>query len=438
MDERLQTSRVAGLSGTIRPPSDKSLTHRALLFAASAGGPSGGLSVIDSPLESEDCLATAEALGETGVEVEFFAPEPGQPGRAVVTAPGRPSSPGLPLDCGNSGTAMRLLMGWLAGWDGMEATLVGDASLSRRPMARVAEPLRAMGALVEGDRPPVQVFGRQLTGIRHASPVASAQVKSAVLIAGLRAHGTTFVSEPAQSRDHTERMLEGLLGVEVLRDGPNCVGVAGGQDWPPFHFRVPADISSAAFWMVGAALLPGSDVRLAQVGLNPTRTGVLEILEDSGAEVAIDGLHEEGGEPVGDVSVRGGRRLSAFTVEGGIVPRLIDEVPVLAVLASQCDGVSEFRGVGELRVKESDRIAATVALLNAMGGSATETEDGFRVLGPTPLRGAELRADGDHRIAMAAAVAGLVASGTTTVLGAGTIRTSYPGFEDDLRALAVV
>lgn len=438
MEARLQTSRIAGLSGTIRPPSDKSLTHRALLFAAAAGGPQGGLSVIEHPLASEDCVATAEALSEMGVEVEFFEPELGQPGRAVVTAPGRPSTPSLPLDCGNSGTSMRLLMGWIAGWDGLEATLVGDASLSRRPMARVAEPLQAMGARIEGDRPPVRVSGRQLTGIRHVSPVASAQVKSAVLIAGLRASGTTFACEPAQSRDHTERMLEGLLGVEVLREAPNCVGVRGGQDWPPFYFRVPGDISSAAFWIVAAALLPGSDVRLAQVGLNPTRTGVLETLESSGAEVSIDGLHEEGGEPVGDVRVQGGRKLSGFVVEGEIVPRLIDELPALAVLATQCEGVSEFRGVGELRVKESDRITATVAMLNAMGGSAAETEDGFRVVGPTPLRGAEVWAEGDHRIAMSAAIAGLVASGTTTIHGAETIQTSYPGFEDDLRALAVV
>jgi 3-phosphoshikimate 1-carboxyvinyltransferase len=441
MRDVAESSRVAGLQGTVRPPSDKSLTHRALLFAAGAGAGSpraSQTSVIEEPLDSEDAMATAGALVELGADIEFFEAEAGRPRMAVVQSIGRPDTPSIPLDCGNSGTSMRLLMGWAAGQDGLECVLDGDGSLRKRPMARVAEPLRRMGAVVEGETAPVRVSGRSLRGIEHDSPVASAQVKSAVLLAGLHAHGTTVAREPALSRDHTERMLEGLLGIELERPGPLAVAVRGPCVWPGFHYRIPGDVSSAAFWLVAAAMLPGSDVRLGEVGLNPTRTGVLDVLEAAGAKVAIENLREEGGEPVGELRVMGGRGLAAFRVEGEAVPRLLDEIPVLAVLATQCDGLTTFADAAELRVKESDRIESTVALVNAMGGSAEALADGLAVRGPSRLRGGNVEAAGDHRIAMAALVAGLVADGTTRVTGAGTIATSYPRFLDDLAALSAV
>lgn len=440
MGSEVQVTRARGLRGALRPPSDKSLTHRALIFAAGAGlGARRGAetSVITHPLQGEDCLATAEILGALGAEIEFFPAAGEQPPMAIVQSYGRPDAPDLPLDCGNSGTAMRLLAGWLAGHDGLEAVLTGDPSLARRPMGRVVGPLRQMGASIEGETAPLRLRGRHLSSIRYESPIASAQVKSAILLAGLQAGGTTFVSEPSLSRDHTERMIEGLLGLQLLREGELCVGVPGGQRWSGFHFDVPGDISSAAFWMVGAAILPESDLVLKDVGLNPTRSGVLHALERAGAKLRIEERGEDGGEPVGDIFIEGGAALQAFEVGGAEVPTLLDEIPVLAVLATQCEGVTTFRDVGELRVKESDRIESTVALIQAMGGRAESLEDGFRVHGPTKLTGGTVDAGLDHRTAMATAIAGLVASDETTVTGAETVASSYPGFEDDLRSIVV-
>lgn len=440
MEGTLQVAHARGLRGALRPPSDKSLTHRALIFAAGSGlGATRGseTSVILRPLEGEDCRATAEILRLLGAEIEFFAAVDDRPHMAIVQSYGRAENPDLPLDCGNSGTSMRLLAGWLAGHDGLEAEIVGDPSLSRRPMGRVVAPLRQMGAAIEGETAPLRLRGRELSAIRYESPVASAQVKSAILLAGLQAGGTTHVTEPSQSRDHTERLLEGLLGLELLREGPLTVGVEGRQRWTGFHFEVPGDISSAAFWMVGAAILPESDLVVQDVGLNPTRRGVLDVLARAGAKLTVEEDREEGGEPVGKVFIEGGAQLQGFDVRGAEVPSLIDEIPVLAVLATQCDGVTTFRDASELRVKESDRIASTVAMIQAMGGQAEATEDGLKVYGPSPLRGAKLDAGLDHRTAMATAIAGLVAEGETTVTGADTVATSYPGFAEDLRSIAV-
>lgn len=426
----LTVSPVGALRGAFRPPSDKSLTHRAYLLAGAMDAP--GLACrIENPLVAADCEATAACLVATGADIER------EPDGAVTVRRAAWRSPADVLDCGNSGTSLRLLAGLLASVEGLKATLVGDDSLSRRPMRRIVEPLRAMGAEIEGDYPPVRVSGRALTGIDYASPVASAQVKSALLLAGLRAEGWTWIREPAPSRDHTERLLS-ATGVQLERPDPTRVGLRGGQRPSAFAFRVPADLSSAAFWLVAATLVPSSEVRLFEVGLNPTRTGVLEVLEEAGARVLVEGRGESLGEPYGDLIARHSPALRAFRVEGERVPRLIDEVPILAVLATQCDGETVFAGVGELRVKESDRIAATVAGLRALGGDVEELPDGFVVRGPARLRGGLVDAHSDHRLAMAFAVAGLLADGPARIERAGGIPTSYPNFLRDLEALAVV
>jgi 3-phosphoshikimate 1-carboxyvinyltransferase len=360
--------------------------------------------------------------------------------REILISPARNwHSPTDRLDCGNSGTTMRLLAGLIASRP-IEATLVGDASLSQRPMRRITEPLRRMGALVEGDRPPLYIRGGNLIGIDHFSAVASAQVKSCLLLAGLRAEGTTSVTEPWCSRNHTETMLRSA-GAEVGQsDGPagHRVWVEGGARLAPLDIDIPADISSAAFLMVAATLVTGSEVVLTGVGLNPTRSGILDVLDQAGARYEVAHLRESGGEAIGDIRLWSTSPLRPFVIEGELVPRLIDEIPVLAVLATQCQGTTEIRDAAELRVKESDRIEEVAAGLRAMGANVEPTEDGLVVSGPSRLGGARIAADGDHRIAMAFAIAGLVAEGETEIEGAESIRTSYPAFEADLASLMPV
>jgi 3-phosphoshikimate 1-carboxyvinyltransferase len=420
----LRISRSGPLVGALRVPSDKSLTHRAYLFAAMARS---GTSVVRNPLRGEDCENTLRIVQQLGAEVVT--------GEEVrITSSGSLRSPGADLDCGNSGTTMRLLAGVLASTAGLEARMVGDESLSRRPMKRVTDPLRLMGAQIKGDTAPLVVHGRQLHGIEYTSPVASAQIKSCLLLAGLNAEGETWVTEPAQSRDHTERMFA-ALGVEMARKGERTIGVRGGQGWDGFETDVPADISSAAFFLCAAAMLPGSHVVLTDVGTNPTRTGVLAALAECGAKITAAPKDEQTGEPVSDIAVESDE-MRAFTIGGDLVPRLIDEIPVLAVLATQCEGTTRIRDAGELRVKETDRIETVASGLRAMGARIETFEDGMEIEGPTPLRAASIDAAGDHRIGMAFAVAGLVADRETTVLNADSIQTSYPGFEQHLAALA--
>lgn len=428
----LTVERVDRIEGVVRPPSDKSLTHRALIFAAMA---EGGPSRIGRPLLGEDCWATIECLRETGADIEVFDNgEYGEAPFAFVTRERAWSSPDVALDCGNSGTTMRLMAGVLACRSGLDATLVGDSSLSKRPMRRIVEPLSQMGAAIRGETAPLAISGRQLTGIDYLSPVASAQVKSCLLIAGLAASGETWVSEPSLSRDHTERMFESL-GIDVLYDDRRGVGVRGGQVLSPMDFDVPGDISSSAFFLIAAAMLPGSALLCREVGINPTRTGVLDVLESAGAIVSIESARDATGEPVGDVRIQGPDELRPFEVAGELVPRLVDEIPVLAVLATQCDGWTAFRDASELRVKESDRIETVAQGLRAMGARVETFDDGMRVKGPTTLIGATIDATGDHRIAMAFAIAGLVASGKTTILNAQSVLTSYPDFEKHLSLL---
>ena len=418
----LTIARSARLKGEFRPPSDKSLTHRAFMFSAL----SDGECMVRNPLLGEDCLSTLHCLAAMGLQYERTRD-------GVRLKPiAEWAQPTANLDCGNSGTTMRLLSGLVASRN-LDVTMVGDASLSRRPMKRIAEPLRLMGALVEGDTPPLYIKGGQLQGITSRTPVASAQIKSCVLLAGLRASGETWVEEPELSRDHTERMLR-AAGVDLLGSGTR-VGVRGGAQLRAFEMGIPADISSAAFFLVAAAIAPGSDLLLTDVSLNPTRTGILDVLTECGADWSASDEREECGEPLGAIRLLHREGLKPFHIGGALVPRLIDEIPVLAVLATQCHGVSEIRDARELRVKESDRIELVANGLRAMGAKVETYDDGMAIEGPVALKSTSIDAHGDHRIAMAFAIAGLVAEGETRISGADAIATSFPGFEDNLRKL---
>jgi len=408
-------------------PGDKSISHRAVLLA----GLSNGTCVITGFLPSDDCLSTVSAMRALGVEIEN--PEP-----TTLIVHGRSrqlSAPAGDVDCGNSGTTMRLLAGILASQP-FRTRLVGDASLSRRPMNRVIEPLTRMGATLhaEGPKsaPPLVVEGGNLSPLQYTSPVASAQVKSAVLLAGLFAHGRTSVTEPSQSRNHTERMLEWFLV------GPHVdeltVSVVGEKTPESRDFHVPGDISSAAFWMVAAAAQPGSHLLITDVGLNPTRTGILAVLVRMGAHVR-EIIEVEEGEPSGSVEIQGAN-LKGTVIRGKEIPNVIDELPILAVAAALAQGTTVIADAAELRVKETDRLAAIATNLRAMGVTVTETQDGLEIFGGTPLKGARISSFGDHRIAMAFAIAGLFAEGETIIDDVDCVTTSYPNFYETLERLS--
>jgi 3-phosphoshikimate 1-carboxyvinyltransferase len=419
------------LRGTVSVPGDKSVSHRAALLGAIATG----ITEVHGFLEGEDCLATLAAVGALGVEVTRKAP-----GHYLIRGAGLDglTEPDGVIDCGNSGTSARLLLGLLAGQP-FTTILTGDDSLRRRPMERVVEPLTRMGARVlgrsGGRRLPLALEGRRpLTPIRHASPVASAQVKSAILLAGLWAGGPVTVVEPAASRDHTERMLR-AFGADVAVDG-TTVTLTPGRAIAGRTVRVPGDISSAAFFLVAGALAREGTVTVEGVGVNPTRTGVLDVLGAMGTDLTV-AAEPEAGEPIADLTVRPGR-LGGTVVGGHLVPRAIDELPVLAVAAACAAGVTEVRDAAELRVKESDRIHALASELGKMGVAIEERPDGFRVTGSggRPLRAARVASWGDHRLAMALVVAGLVADAPTVVEGIDCIATSYPDFVPTVRRLA--
>jgi 3-phosphoshikimate 1-carboxyvinyltransferase len=423
------------LAGDAVLPGDKSISHRALLLGALACGTSR----IHGLLEGADVGATRRALAALGVGVE-------RTGGAIEIAGlgvGGLHPPGDVLDLGNSGTGVRLLMGVLAGHD-FPVFLTGDASLRRRPMGRVSEPLAAMGARFTtsaGGRLPLVVSGApRLQPLHWESAIASAQVKSAILLAGLHAPGRTSVTEPARSRDHTENMLAAMgatLTRETLADGRHRVAVDGEAELRPLGLTVPADPSSAAFPLTAALLVAGSTVRLPGVGLNPTRTGLLDVLARMGARIAIENRRELGGEPVGDLVVRSGE-LVAVDVPAAAAPAMIDEYPILAVAAALARGRTVMRGIGELRVKETDRLAAMAAGLTAAGVRVEEGEDWLAVHGTDgapPRGGAVIDADHDHRIAMSFAVLGLAARDGMRVRGAETIETSFPGFVELMAGL---
>jgi len=422
---------VSSVDGEVRPGGDKSISHRALILGALAKG----RTYLSDLSPAADVANTASCLEACGASLHVAADR-----RAVVEGKGPGESlhtPAGPLDCGNSGSTMRMLAGVVAGHN-MFARLDGDASLRRRPMRRVADPLRRMGAAVQtspAGTAPLTVEGRRtLTAITLESEIASAQVKTAVLLAALSADGPTTVVEPICSRDHSERLLR-LCGVAVAQDVNRITVVPGALE--PFGLRIPQDISSAAFFLCLAAARPGWRVRCPGLGLNWLRTGVLDVLRAMGAQVDVEETEPAGGiEMVGGVEVRGAQ-LRAVTIEGALVPRLIDELPVIAVLATQAEGSTVIRDAGELRVKESDRIASIGSGLRAMGATCEMTADGMVIEGPVQLRPASVHADGDHRLAMAFAVAACltVGAGTTRVDGAETVATSYPRFLEDLARL---
>ena len=419
---RLAVSKASQFWGEIRPPSDKSLTHRAYMLSAIAKR--GG--VVRNPLRAEDCERTLGIVRKLGLAVHSAGD--------CVEISGVPKTDShLELYCGNSGTTMRLLAGLLCGLQ-VSCELTGDESLSKRPMKRIAEPLRTMGASIAGDVAPLRIEPAHLRGIAYTTPVPSAQIKSALLLAGLFANGETSVTETTLSRDHTERMLA-AAGCDIQREGLTVTVKASLPE--RVTMNVPADISSAAFFMIAGALL-GGPVTITELCVNPTRTGVLDVLRAAGVTIEMGHTLQEQGEPVASIQVERSGDLKAFRIEPEMVPKLIDEIPVLAVLATQCDGTSEIRGASELRVKESDRIEAVAKGLTKMGADVEAFEDGMVITGPTPLKGTTIQAKKDHRIGMAFAIAGLIAEGETIIEGAETIETSFPGYESELRRLANV
>jgi 3-phosphoshikimate 1-carboxyvinyltransferase len=422
------------LKGAIAVPGDKSITHRAIILSALAEGDS----IISSYCRGEDCLNTMRAFRAMGIQIEE------RPEQLRVRGKGcwGLTEPAQPLDCGNSGTGIRLLAGLLAGQD-FFTILTGDDSIRRRPMGRIVKPLREMGATIAGRKggelAPLAITGSRLRGLTYASPVASAQIKSSLLLAGLYAEGTTRVSEPRKSRDHTERLFR-YFGISVREDG-SSVTIQGRPSvgWAGKPVTVPGDLSAAAFFIVGATLVPGSDVTITSVGINQTRTGILEILTEMGANIQILNRRDEAGEPVADLRVRAAQ-LHGVRIGAERIPQTIDEFPILCVAAALAEGETSITGAGELRVKESDRIATMATELRRMGASAEETKDGLTIqglgnTGPKRLRGADCTSYGDHRVAMAMAIAGLTAEGSTRIQDTDCIETSFPGFESKLLEL---
>jgi 3-phosphoshikimate 1-carboxyvinyltransferase len=420
------------INGRLRLPGDKSISHRAALIAALASGSSE----ISNFSTARDCASTVTCLRELGISVEqkndklFFA------GGQKLVAPNKP------LDCGNSGSTLRILTGVLAGHD-ISAELVGDESLSSRPMRRIIEPLELMGAKIQATngKAPLKVSGsNQLTPITYKLPVASAQVKSAILFAGLNAKGKTTVIEPVPSRDHTERLFNGF-GVPVNTNSDFAITLDGPGRLAGGPIMVPGDVSSAAYFVAAAMLLPESQLSIERVGLNPTRAAFLSVLTSWGADISTTDLQTERNEPYGTINVRGGIKATAPDAKRqlgrAMIPSLIDELPLLAVVGSQISGGIRIEDAGELRLKESDRLAATAENLRAMGVEVEEFDNGLSVFGPTKLRGARIDSHGDHRIAMAFAIAALVAGDETEISGAECVAISFPEFYGLLESLAV-
>ena len=434
----IRVRRAPLIQAEIRVPGDKSISHRAVMFAAL----SNGVCVLHDFCPGEDCQRSVEAMRALGVQIDQPDAEP-----TTLIVHGRYRQLAAPqgdIYCGNSGTTMRLLAGLLAG-QGFRSRLTGDASLSRRPMRRIMEPLGQMGARItaEGENgcAPLVIEGGPLTPIDYILPMASAQVKSAVLLAGLYADGETTVAEPTQSRDHTERLLKYFLvnlhqgeAHEASEAEPNRLSVKGGQMPESRNFKVPGDISSAAFWLAAAAAQPGARLLVKNVGLNDTRTGILSVLLRMGAHVheIIEDIEQV--EPTGMVEVQGAK-LHGTVIEGREIPNVIDEIPILAVLGALASGQTVIRHAGELRVKETDRLAALTTNLKAMGAQVEEYADGMVIHGGRPLHGARLASYGDHRIAMAFAIAGLFAEGETVIEDCDCIETSYPTFGETLNQI---
>ncbi|WP_445492207.1 3-phosphoshikimate 1-carboxyvinyltransferase [Niallia sp. 03133] len=415
------------LQGELSIPGDKSISHRSVMFGAIANG----RTTVTNFLMGDDCLSTISCFQKLGVTIEH------KDEKVIIEGIGLDGlvEPKDILDVGNSGTTIRLLSGILSGRD-FHSTLIGDSSIGKRPMTRVVNPLRTMGAQIDGrnkgEFTPLSIRGGNLKAISYQLPVASAQVKSAVLFAGLQAEGTTTVIEPVATRDHTERMIN-RFGGEIKVEG-KAIHIQGGQTLTGTEIHVPGDISSAAFFLVAGCLLPNSEIKLKNVGLNPTRTGIMDVLKNMGAALEVKIDETEVFEPVGDLVVKTSS-LSGVTVEGDIIPRLIDEIPVIALLATQAKGTTVIKDAHELKVKETNRIDTVVNELKKLGADITATDDGMVINGGTPLKGAVVDSHGDHRIGMMLAIASIICEGELTLENAEAISVSYPSFFDHLNSL---
>nr|WP_208404507.1 3-phosphoshikimate 1-carboxyvinyltransferase [Saccharococcus thermophilus] len=417
------------MQGIIHVPGDKSVSHRAVMLGAIARG----TTTIENFLTGEDCLSTIDCFRKMGVMIR-------QDGsHVVVEGKGRDGlqEPSDILHVGNSGTTARLLLGILAGCP-FHACLIGDESIAKRPMGRVTKPLKMMGARIDGreygNYTPISIRGGELQPIHYESPVASAQVKSAILLAGLATDGTTAVTEPHRSRDHTERMIR-LFGGDVAVDGLT-VSVTGPQQLTGTSIYVPGDISSAAFFLVAGAIVPNSEITLKNVGLNPTRTGIIDVLQKMGAEIAIENVRNEQTEPLGDITVRTSR-LAATEIGGELIPRLIDEIPIIALLATQAEGTTVIKDASELKVKETNRIDTVVTELRKLGAEIEATEDGMIIHGKSALKAEEAVVDshGDHRLGMMLAIAACITKGTVHLKRPEAVAVSYPAFFNHLHSL---
>ena len=422
----LLTNRTS-LEGQVKVPGDKSISHRAVMFGSIANG----VTRIENFLPGEDCLSTISCFRQLGVEIVQNGSD------VTVTGKGTAGlrQPQETLYVGNSGTTIRLMMGILSGLP-FKSTLDGDESIARRPMTRVTLPLSKMGASItgrnNGEFTPLTVQGQKLNGITYELPVASAQVKSAILLAGLQAEGETVVVEPVKTRDHTERMIK-QFGCQVERK-ENAVKVTGGQMLKGTDINVPGDISSAAFFLVAAAVVPGSDIILRNVGLNPTRTGIIDVLRAMGADFIVEPYEGESAEPAGDIRIKHSE-LRGTIIEGDLIPRLIDEIPVIALLATQAEGKTVIKDAGELKVKETNRIDTVVNELKKLGADIEATDDGMIIQGNQSLQGGTVSAHGDHRIGMMLSIAALLCKRDVILEQSEAVAVSYPGFFDDLYSL---
>ncbi len=424
----LRSLNGAGLTGTIRVPGDKSISHRAVMFGAIAHGKT----VVDGFLPGEDCLSTIDCFRKLGVKIHQEKEHVEVVGNGIEGL----QEPKDILDVGNSGTTCRLLLGVLANTP-FHSCVIGDDSIAKRPMNRVTNPLREMGTKIDGrndgNYTPISIRGGNLKAIDYVSPVGSAQVKSAVLLAGLQADGTTTLTEPHHSRDHTERMLR-AFGCEV-EVNDLTVSLKGKQSLKATHIEVPGDISSAAFYLVAGAIVPNSEITIKNVGINPTRTGILDVLKEMGADITLTNQDTQTSEPSADIQIKTSS-LNGIEISGELIPRLIDEIPIIALAATQADGTTVIKDAAELKVKETNRIDTVVNELKKLGAQIEATDDGMIIHGKTELSGNTVDSHGDHRIGMMLAIASCIANGETVLENSGSVNVSYPSFFEQLEQLS--
>ncbi len=422
------------LQGIVEVPGDKSISHRALILGSIAEGET----TISGFLNSEDPISTAKCLRNLGVKITNIVE--GETFEVIGRGLEGYEEPKEILDCGNSGTTMRLMMGLLAGQRNKNFILTGDDSLIERPMGRVCKPLRMMGGKLfgreGGNKAPISISGEDLKGCVIGTPVASAQVKSAILLAGLTATGPTSVIEPASSRDHTERMLNAFgADIKIRGELGRNVVINPGKTLIGQQILIPGDISSASFWLIAASIIPNSNVTIKNIGLNPTRIGILKVMDMMGCNYKIEGESTIAGEMIGNIQVKTANELKPFTIQGDILPKLIDEIPILTVAACFCGGISYINDASELRVKETDRLKVMARQLNKFGANIKEKHDGLIINGDSKFTGADVDSEKDHRVAMSLAIAALLAKGSSKIFRSDASNVSYPGFWNDLESL---